>query len=71
MLTGSLEAAGLNLGEVNNAAPFNRKGNKENESIRALNDALLARSGAAWNIPPSRQVPWEQADEELARSTES
>ena len=32
LLTGSLEAAGLNLGEVNNAAPHNRKGNKENEA---------------------------------------
>ena len=34
LLTGSLEAAGLHLGEVNNAARYNPKGNKENESIR-------------------------------------
>ena len=68
LLAGSLEAAGLSLGEVNNAAPFNRKGNKENESIRDLNDALLAASGAAWNRPPGRQAPWSRDDEERARS---
>ena len=68
MLTGSLEAAGLNLGEVNNAATYNRKGNKENESIRDLNDALLTRAGAAWNLPPGGQVRWDQADEERGRA---
>lgn len=68
LLTGSLEAAGLNLGEVNNAAPHNRKGNKENEAIRDLNDALLTKAGAAWNSPPDGQVPWDRADEERARS---
>ena len=67
LLAGCLEAAGLNLGEVNNSAPFNRKGNKENESIRELNDALLARNGFAWNVPPNSPVAWEQADMELAR----
>ena len=68
LVTGSLEDAGLNLGEVNHAAPFNRKGNKENEAIRDLNDSLLARSGAAWNAPPNRQVQWSRADEDWARS---
>ena len=68
LVTGSLEDAGLNLGEVNNAALFNRKGNKENETIRDLNDSLLARNGAAWNAPPNRQLQWGRADEEWARS---
>ena len=68
LLTGSLEAAGLYLGEVNNEAPFNRKGNKENESIRELNDALLERNGAAWNRPPNGQAQWSGADEEWSRS---
>ena len=68
LLTGSLEDAGLNLGEVNNAAPFNRKGNKENEAIRDLNDLLLTSSGAAWIAPPNCQVRWSRADEEWARS---
>ena len=68
LLTGSLEDAGLNLGKANNAAPFNRKGNKENEAIRDLNDSLLTRSGAEWNAPPNGQVQWGRADEEWARS---
>ena len=68
LLTGSLEAAGLHLGEVNDAAPFNRRGNKENESIRDLNDTLLERSGAAWNRPPRAQVRWGRADEARGRS---
>ena len=68
LLTGSLEAAGMYLGEVNNAAPYNRKGNKENESIRDLNDALLTKGGAAWNLPPDGQVRWNRADVERGRA---
>ena len=71
LLTGSLEAAGLYLGEVNNEAPFNRKGNKENESIRELNDALLERNDAAWNRPPNGQARWSGADEELKVADQS
>ena len=67
LLTGSLEAAELNLGEVNDAAPHNRKGNKENEAIRDLNDALLTKAGAAWDLPPDGQVRWDRADKERAR----
>ena len=68
LLAGSLETAGLYLGEVNHAAPFNRKGNKENEAIRDFNDALLARGGASWQRPPKGQVSWERSDEERARA---
>ena len=63
LLTGSLEAAGLHLGEVNQAAPFNKKGNKENQPIREFHDDLLASHGAAWNRPPKRQIRWERSDE--------
>ena len=68
LLTGSLEAAGLHLGDVNHAAPFNRKGNKENESIRGFHDELLAKNGASWDRPPKGQVRWDRSDEERARS---
>ena len=68
LLTGSLEAAGLYLGNVVNAAPHNLKGNKENEAIRDLNDALLTKQGAAWNAPPSTQVPWDRSDQACARA---
>lgn len=62
LLAGSLEAAGLHLGEVNNAAPFNKKGNKENLDFRALNDRIIERSGASWNHPPKGQVAWSEQD---------
>lgn len=68
LLIGSLEAAGLNLGEVNNAATHNRRGNKENESIRSLNDELLKRCGAAWDRPPTSQIEWNAAEEGRGRS---
>lgn len=68
LLAGSLEAAGLYLGDVNHAAPFNRKGNKENEPIRGFHNELLAKNGASWDRPPRRQIQWKQPDEERARS---
>lgn len=68
LLAGSLEAAGLYLGEVNNVAAHNRRGNKENESIRSLNNALLKASGAGWIRPPPGQVRWHPADEERGKA---
>ena len=68
LLAGSLEAAGLYLGDVNHAAPFNRKGNKENEPIRGFHNELLAKNGASWDRPPRRQIQWKQPDEKRARS---
>lgn len=68
LVTGSLEAAGLYLGEVNNASTYNRRGNKENESIRDLNDRLLAGAGVAWDAPPEGQVAWSPEDEDRAKS---
>jgi len=53
-LTGLLEQAGLALGPVVRNAPYNRKGNLENRDILALNNAILAHSGGAWDSPPSR-----------------
>jgi hypothetical protein len=62
LVAGSLEAAGLALGDVSNVARYNRKGNKENADIRALNARLLLRAGAAWDRPPRAQVPWTEDD---------
>ncbi|MCY4581909.1 MAG: sulfotransferase [Chloroflexi bacterium] len=67
LVAGSLEAAGLYLGDVNHAATYNRKGNKENASIRDLNDRLLARADASWIAPPTGQVEWSLEDEGCAR----
>ena len=57
-LAGCLEAAGLYLGNVNTAAPFNKKGNREPEHIRDLHDALLEQNGASWNAPPAGPLDW-------------
>lgn len=55
-LTGCLEEAGLWLGSVNTAAPFNRKGNREHEALRDLQESILRRSGGAWDAPPAAVV---------------
>ena len=68
LLAGSLQAAGLNLGTVNNQAPFNRKGNMENVRIRDLNDAMLDQHGASWKHPPATQIAWSRADSRRALS---
>lgn len=68
LLTGCLQAAGLYLGDVNDSAPFNRKGNKENESIRRLHDDILSRLGHDWKRPPTRPVAW--TENEKARLKE-
>ncbi len=57
-LTGSLEEAGLNLGEVNLKTKCNEKGTRENVSIMELNDAVLATVGASWDNPPSEEITW-------------
>lgn len=57
-LAGCLEDLGLNLGEVNTAAPHNLKGNRENTRLWPVHDAVLARVGAAWDNPPAEPVVW-------------
>ncbi|MDE0002011.1 MAG: sulfotransferase [Rhodospirillaceae bacterium] len=68
LVAGSLQAAGLRLGTVNDQAPFNSKGNKENVRIRELNDAMLDRIGASWKRPPARQITWLRSDSRRAES---
>lgn len=61
-LAGSLQAAGLMLGDVNTQAPFNAKGNREYLRIMHLHDRVLANSGHAWNSPPPAAARWTPAD---------
>jgi hypothetical protein len=61
-LAGSLQQRGLHLGEVYESRPYNRKGNRENQQVMDLNNAVLAASGGAWDRPP-RQLRWDPADE--------
>ncbi|MHC4262781.1 MAG: sulfotransferase family protein [Planctomycetota bacterium] len=53
-LAGSLEQAGLELGDVFTRNPFNAKGNREHGQVMRLNDDVLAESGGAWDRPPAR-----------------
>ncbi len=56
-LAGSLEQAGVHLGEVVNKSPSNPKGNKESKVQRGINEDLLAFNGGSWDKPPE-QLSW-------------
>ena len=57
-LVGSLEAAGLPLGEVRSIeGDSNQKGHREPGEIIKLHDDVLMTSGGAWHLPPA-QVSW-------------
>ena len=66
-LTGSLQQAGLELGQHSAWNPHNLKGNRENQAIVAFHDTLLSRHGFAWDNPPALALPWTSADVSAAR----
>jgi hypothetical protein len=51
-LTGSLEEAGLYLGDVITTTPHNLKGTRENRRVFRLHDSVLLYSGGTWKQPP-------------------
>ncbi len=53
-LTGSLQQAGLQLGKYHSWNRYNRKGNRENQDIVDLHEALLAANNASWDAPPAK-----------------
>src|ERR1700722_1604349 len=59
-LAGSLEEAGLHLGEVFRVGRHNLKGNRENGRIMALQEDILVHSGGTWNQPPEQEC-WSDA----------
>lgn len=59
-LTGCLAEAGLELGDVNQEAPYNRRGNQEDRRIMELHDDVLLASGGTWLDPPD-EVIWTDA----------
>jgi len=65
-LTGSLQEAGLHLGNCHTWNPFNQKGNRENQDFVDLHDAILAANGGAWDKPPKR-VKWSAQHKARAR----
>lgn len=66
-LTGSLQEAGLQLGDCHTWSMFNLKGNRENQAFVDLNDAVLEANGGSWDHPPAR-VSW--TDEHWATGRE-
>jgi len=52
-LAGTLQQAGLCLGDVSTSNKFNIKGNREHPDVMKLNNALLHYNNADWNIPPT------------------
>ncbi|MGI9285527.1 MAG: sulfotransferase family protein [Pseudomonadales bacterium] len=58
-LTGSLQQAGLFLGNHSTWNPFNRKGNRENPEIMALHEEILQHNNGSWNEPPATIQPSE------------
>lgn len=65
-LAGSLEQQGLFLGEVNTAAPWNKRGNRESFEMMDLQGAILEASGGSWDHPPEA-VEWRPEHFECAR----
>ena len=57
-LTGSLQLAGLDLGNHSTVDKYNPKGNRENADIVAFHNAVLTARGHAWNDPPPKAVTW-------------
>ena len=64
-LTGSLQQAGLSLGEVHTWNRYNLRGNREKQALVDLNDEVLAANGGSWDRPPAR-CRW--SDEQLRRA---
>ncbi len=51
-LTGSLQQAGVELGEVHEWNRYNHKGNRENQDFVDFHEKLLTDNGASWDQPP-------------------
>lgn len=65
-LTGSLQEAGLHLGDCHTWNPHNLKGNRENQDIVDINDKVLADNDGAWDEPPERSL-WNEGHRDMAR----
>lgn len=52
-LAGSLEEAGVFLGDVARVGRFNPKGNRESTRIMDLQEEILTHNGGSWDRPPA------------------
>jgi len=58
-LAGSLEEAGLSLGQVDRKRHTNPKGNRENTDIVKLNNDVLEANDSSWSTPPEGVCHWQ------------
>ena len=65
-LTGSLQQAGLFLGDTHEFSKHNWKGNRENQNFVDLDDLVLEANEGAWDSPPAR-VRWSEEHLTLAK----
>jgi hypothetical protein len=65
-LVGSLQQHGLFLGKHHTYNKFNLRGNRENQDIWDLHDAILSGSGGSWDVPPA-EVEWRTGHFDRAR----
>ncbi|NQX88612.1 MAG: sulfotransferase family protein [Halioglobus sp.] len=70
-LTGTLQEAGLSLGECHTWNKHNERGNRENQAFVDLHDAILEANAAAWDNPPTRVVWGEEHVAEARRLLEA
>ena len=66
MLTGSLEEAGLYLGDVNLRTKNNKRGNKESLFLMDFQESVLVKNGGAWHSPLV-DVKWNNEDKDTLR----
>ncbi len=60
-LAGTIQQAGLCLGDVSTNNKYNPKGNREHNTIMALNESLLKYNDASWNKPPNKEIQWDNS----------
>jgi len=56
-LSGCLQSAGLELGDVNNWSEDNLQGNRESRKIITLHEDILERNNVTWDNP-KKPLPW-------------
>lgn len=66
-LTGTLQEAGLSMGNIHTWNKHNEKGNRENQQFVDLHDQILAANGGAWDAPP-KQVSWSESHVAAAKA---
>lgn len=55
-LAGSLQQAGLDLGDASTSSPHNPRGNRENAAFVRFNERVLNTNGGSWRQPPPSVV---------------